>query len=103
MANKSKKLTAGCRAPNTSRAASQASAISVAVGMPQPLFNSVYPNKCVKRKNTAMGPITPPKVPRSGLTAFLMGFKAPLGKQASTISFAAIPKNSTINTSFARN
>ena len=89
------------------RATSQARAMSVAVGMAQPLAtvpkSSLPPyNSRASRKNRPTGPNTPPRVPISGLMALGMGFSAPPGRIDSVISLAAMPKKKTMNTSLTR-
>jgi len=53
-------------------------------------------------KKTETGPTTPPSVANSGFIALRMGLRVPPGRQASVISFAAIPKNTTMKTSLTR-
>ncbi len=87
---------AGWPGPNNNLATSQASAISVAVGIPRPQAHSTWPIMAFSPINTAIGPSTPPIVPSNGLIALAGGFSAPPGKQDSVISLAAMPKKKTI-------
>jgi hypothetical protein len=88
--------------PKTCRATSHASAMSVAVGMPQPFAMDASPLSATHAKYTPMGPSTPPMVPSSGLMALRGGFSAPPGRQLSVISLAAMPKNSAMKMSLTR-
>jgi len=99
---------AGWPAPKTVYAATHATEMSVAVGMPQPRASvwkssETAPDPVAMPRNTkysATGPITPPSVPKMGLTAFRVGgYSEPPGWNASQISLTARPKKNAIRMS----